>query len=224
MNPLSRLINIFVAPQATMEAEREKPMWYIPLIIFLALTAVSSVILKPVTMQLQLEKMEESMEKQGMTREQIDQAMERVQNMNPVMMIVPQVLTQLVMFVIIAALWLFVGNVLIGSAVKFSHMLSVTAYSWMVVIVGMLIKSPIMLSKESINVHFSPTVLLSDETTFLYKVLAQFDLFNIWCFFIVTIGMAVMTRRPSRSIWPWTALFFLIYFIGTAAIQSAFGM
>lgn len=224
MNPLSRLINIFVAPQATMEAEKEKPMWYIPLIIFLALTTVSAVMLKPVTVQLQHEKMVESMEKQGMTQEQIDQALERVQNLSPLMIIAPQIVTQIFFFVIVAAVWSFVGNVLIGSAVKFSQMLSITAYSWIVVVVGMLIKSPIILSKESINVHFSPAVLLSDETTFLYKVLAQFDLFNIWCFFIVTIGMAVMTRRTARSIWPWPALFFLIYFVGAAAIQSAFGM
>lgn len=223
MNFLSRLINIFVAPQATFEAEKQKPLWYVPLTLFLILTVIGAVLLKPVTMQMQQEKMVESMEKRGMTQEQIEQAQERVQKMSGIWAIVPQLVFQIIFLLIISAVWLFVSNILIGGSGKFVQMLSVTAYSWLVVAVGMLIKTPIILSKQSLNVHFSPATFLSDEKTLIYKLLSQFDLFNIWCFFIVTIGIAVMTGRKTKQVWPWTAAFFLIYFVGAATMQSAFG-
>jgi hypothetical protein len=228
MNFASRLLNIFVAPQATFEAEKQKSMWYVPLILFLILTTIGAMWLKPVTMQIQQEKMVESMEKRGMTSEQIDQAQERVQKMSGVWMMVPQLLTQAVFVLIVAAVWLFVSNILIGGSGKFPQMISVTAYSWLVVAVGMLIKAPIILSKtpfsiSSMNVHFSPAIFLSNNESFFYKVLAQFDLFNVWCFFIVTIGIAVMTGRKTKQVWPMTAVIFLLYFVGAATMQSAFG-
>ncbi len=223
MDPISRIINIFVAPQETFKAEKEKTMWWLPLVLFLVLTTVGAFMMRPVTLKIQQDKVVESMEKQGMTQEQIDEALERVNKMSGVMMVVPQIVTQFIMFLAVAGLWLFVANVLIGGSLRFVHTMSVTAYSWMVVAVGMLIKAPIMTAKESINVHFSPALLLSDDSTFLYKLLAQFDLFNIWCFLLVTIGLAVMTGKTNKQVRPWTVLFFLIYFVGAAAAQKAFG-
>ncbi len=236
MDPISRIINIFVAPQETFKAEKEKTMWWLPLVLFLVLTTVGAFMMRPVTLKIQQDKVVESMEKQGMTQEQIDEALERVNKMEQidealervnkmsgVMMVVPQIVTQFIMFLAVAGLWLFVANVLIGGSLRFVHTMSVTAYSWMVVAVGMLIKAPIMTAKESINVHFSPALLLSDDSTFLYKLLAQFDLFNIWCFLLVTIGLAVMTGKTNKQVRPWTVLFFLIYFVGAAAAQKAFG-
>lgn len=223
MNPVSRVINAFAAPQATFQAEQEKSLWYVPFVLFLVLTIVGTVIMRPLTQKIQEEKIVETMEKQGLPQEQIDEALERTKNMGAVMTIVPAVLIQTATFFVTAAIWLFVANVILAGNARYVQMLSVTAYSWLVVAVGMLIKAPIMTAKESINVHFSPAVILSNENSFIYKLLAQFDLFNIWCFFLVTIGIAVMTGKKAQQVWPWTALFFLIYFLGAAAMQSAFG-
>ncbi len=130
--------------------------------------------MRPLTQKIQEEKIVETMEKQGLPQEQIDAALERTKNMSALLMIVPQLFTQAVMFFLTAAVWLFVANVILAGNTRYVQMLSVTAYSWLVVALGMLIKAPIMVAKESINVHFSPAVILSNENSFFYKVLAQF--------------------------------------------------
>jgi hypothetical protein len=226
MNFASRLINVFVAPQATFEAEKQKSLWYVPMIVFLILTMIGTLWLRPVTRQIaqnQQEKIVERMENQGAPQEQIDKVRERMQKKSGAWEIVPPLATQVIFLLIVAAIWFFASNMLIGGAVKYAQMISVTAYSWLVVAVGMLIKAPIMLAKSSISVHFSPATFLSNDKAFIYKFLAQFDLFSIWCFFIVTIGIAIMTSRKTEKVWPITAIFFVIYFLGAAAVQSAFG-
>jgi len=223
MNALSRMMNVFISPQTTFEAERQKPMWLFPFVLYLILMVGWTVMVKPVLQQQQMEIAIEKMQERGMTQEQIDQAVEGMNKMGGVFMWISTFISQIIMFLIVSAVWLFVGNILAGGSLKFPHAMSVTAYSWLVVVVGLLIKAPIILSKQTINVHFSPAAFLSNEESFIYKLLSQFDLFNIWCFFIVTIGISALTGKKSKQIWPWTALLFLLYFVGASAMQSTFG-
>lgn len=223
MNVFSRMMNVFISPQTTFEAERQKSMWLFPFILYLILMIAWTVMVKPVLQQQQQEVAIEQMQERGMTQEQIDQAVERMNKMGGAFMWISTSVSQVIMFLIVSAVWLFVGNILAGGSIKYPQAMSVTAYSWLVVVVGLLIKAPIILSKQTINVHFSPAAFLSNEESFIYKLLAQFDLFNIWCFFIVTIGISTLTGKKNKQIWPWTALLFLLYFVGASAMQSAFG-
>ena len=223
MGILGRLLNVFVAPQSTFEAERQQPKWLVPFIVYMVLMFAWMAIVQPVLVQEQREAMMEQFEKQNIPEEQQQQAMQRAEQWGAIMLWVGPLITQIIMLLIVAAVWLFVSNVLLGGAAKFTHTLSVTAYSWLVVVVGLLIKAPIMLKRETVDVHFSPAAFLTDNESFIYNLFKQFDLFSIWSFFIVSIGLAVVTQKSTRNVWPWVAIVYLIYFVGAASFQNLFG-
>ena len=222
MNIFSRIINVFVAPQSTFEAEREQPKWLVPFIIYMVLMLSWTAIVQPVLVETQREAMMEQFDKQNLSEEQREQAMQRAEQMRGIMTWVGVVVSQVVMLLIVAAVWLFVSNVLLGGGARYVHTLSITAYSWLIIVVGLMIKAPIILNKNTVDVHFSPATFLSDTDSFVYKLLSQFDLFNIWSFFIVSIGIAVVTRKRMQSVWPWVAIIYLVYFVGAATVQNLF--
>ncbi len=222
MNIFSRIINVFVSPYSTFEAEREKPKWLVPFIVYMVLMLSWTAIVQPVLVEQQREAMMEQFGRQNIPDDQRQQAIERAEQMRPIMTWVGAVVSQIVMLLIVAGVWLFVSNVILGGGARYVHALGITVYSWLIVVVGLLIKAPIILNKNTVDVHFSPATFLSNTETFLYKFLSQFDLFNIWSFFIVSIGIAVITRKRTKSVWPWVAIIYLVYFAGAATIQNIF--
>ena len=86
-------------------------------------------------------------------------------------------------------------------------------------------KLPIMLSQQTINVHFSLATFLSDsaQETFLYKFLSKIELFNIWFIAVLCIGIAVMINKDAKKIWPIVAGLYLVWYLGSSAVGGFFG-
>ncbi len=225
LNVLQRIINVFVAPAATFKAVRLRPKWLTPFLIILVLTLGITHFLKPVAQQVQRKAMIEQLEKQGMSESQIDSQVENLQSMMKIWMYPSALLATAFMLFAGALIWLFISNTIIGSDVNFGQMMGVNCYRYLILLLGSLIKLPIMLSQNTINVHFSLATFMSDEAqnTFIYKFLSNVELFNIWSIAVLCIGLAVVARVKVDKIWPWAALLFLIYYAGAAGIGTAFG-
>ena len=126
---------------------------------------------------------------------------------------------------ILAAVWLFVSNVLLGGSSRYAQLLGVVVYAGFIGLLGFLIKLPIMLSQGTMNVHFSLATLMSDASkeTFLYKLLANVELFNLWTIAVTSIGIALVAGLKTKKVWPWVALITVLYWVVAAAVGGAFG-
>jgi len=225
LSVLQRIITVFVAPTATFKAVRNRPKWLAPFLIILVLTLGITHFLKPVAQEVQREAVIEQLEKQGMSDSEIDSQLENMQSMMKIWMYPSALLATAFMLFAGALIWLFVSNTIIGSDVNFGQMMGVNCYRYLILILGSLIKLPIMLSQNTINVHFSLATFMSDEAqnTFIYKFLSNIELFNIWSIAVLCIGIAVVSRVKVEKVWPWAVLLFLIYYAGAAGIGTAFG-
>ncbi len=225
MNIISRIINVFLSPSRTFQAVSEKPKWGVALIISLLLTFGAMYMLTPVIMHEQKSVMEEKMSERGMTSDQIDKAVEQAQKIQKYSIAPTAIIAGLIMTFILAGLWLFIGNTILGGDAKYSQMLGVVVYSGYIGLLGLLIKLPIMLSQQTMNIHFSLATFMSDaaKDTFLYKLLMQIELFNLWTIAVYSIGIAIVARLKVKSVWPWVLILTVLYWTAAAGLGSAFG-
>jgi hypothetical protein len=221
---LGRIIGVFTSPKKTFESISRKPSWVLPLIILVILSGVMTFIMQPVIITESLNKQAEKMEERGMDQDQIDAIAERTEGMMKITMIPSAIIVTAASLAIGALIWLFVGNVILGGSGKFTQLFSVNIYRSFIPLLGLLIKLPLILSKETLNVHFSLATFMSDELrdTFLYKILASVEVFNIWAIAVLCIGIAVVYKFKTNKVWPIVVIVYAIYFLGSAALSGLF--
>lgn len=225
LNLISRIINVFVSPSKTFQAVSNKPKWAWPLVISLLLTFAAMWVLTPVIMTDSKSTMEEKMLERGMSQDQVDNAVAQAAKYQKYSIAPTTLVAGLAMTFILAGIWLFVGNTVLGGSAKFAQMMGVIVYSGFIGLLGLLIKMPIMLSQQTMNVHFSLATFMADASkdTFLYKLLANVEIFNIWTIAVYAIGIAIVAKLKVKSVWPWVLILTALYWVAAAGLGSVFG-
>jgi len=221
--PIGRMIGVIFSPQLTFQNIARKPDWLVPFLLVIIVAGIMGYLMQPLILQQNRQVQQEKLEERGMSQEEIDQVLERSSFIKYI--IVPAgVVATAANLVITALIWLFIGNIILSSETDFKHVFSVSVYRSIIPVLGGLIKLPIILSKESLNVHFSPAIMMSDELkdTFLYKLLASLDLFNIWMIVVLCIGLAAVYKFKVNKVWPVVVILYAIYYLGAAAASSIF--
>lgn len=222
--PLSRIIGVFTSPKMTFESIGRKPDWLIPLIIIVLLSGVMTYFMQPIITTTALQAQQEKMEERGMERDQIDAAAEQTQKVMKFTVLPSAIVMTALSFVIGALIWWFVGNILLGGAATFKLVFAVNVYRSLIPLLGGLIKLPIILSKETLNVHFSLATFMSDELrdTFLYKILVQTDIFNIWSIAVLCIGLAAIYKFKVNKVWPLVVILYVAFYLATTGLSTLF--
>ncbi len=223
MNIFSRIWNVFVAPASTFEAVKKSPKWVVPLILSLLIMGVAMFFLTPIVIEESKDKTAEQLEKRGMTDQtQIDQTLEQSAKVQKVVIAPSAVIAGAIFTFILAALWLFVSNVLAGGSAKYTQVLGVYAYTGFISLLGFLIKFPLIWSQKTMNIHFSPATFLADSSsdTFLYKVLAKLDLFSIWGMVVLGIGLAIVAGLKPKKVIPWVVILYVLWWVGSASLSN----
>jgi hypothetical protein len=114
---------------------------------------------------------------------------------------------------------------LLGGSGGFLATWAAVAYALLIGIVEWVVKLPIMLSRERLEVFFGPALFLSehDPGRFLHAFLGQLDVFTIWKAAVMAIGVAVVHRLKRWN--PAFALVFglwLLWALVSAALGTAF--
>jgi len=228
MNVFSRLIGIFVAPGDTFKAISAKPGWLVAVLVILALTIAFTVIIGPVMDKETAVKQQEMFEKRGMDQAEIDRIteMQSKSGMTAIFKYVGIILWTFVVLSIVSLIWMFVTRFILGGEVSFSQMMALNAFTGIIPAIGMLIKSPIVLSRGTMNVHFSIATFLADSLSksFIYKFLAQIELFNIWSIAVFCIGLSIIAKKEIKKVIPVVVVMYLIYFLAASGLQMVFGI
>lgn len=221
MSAFGRIIGVFTSPGKTFASIDARPTWLIPVILYSIVSLSFFYIAYDIILNETLTQQNEAMIDQGMDQEQIDTALERVEWGFKYFGAVSSMLFPFILLLIIAGIFLFVGNVILGGKSTYKKVLSVTAHSWLIFVVSAIVALPIVLSKETVNVSFSLAMLLSEEGkgTFFYQLLAKIDLFAIWFIAVYSIGLAVIYKMRTQKMAMAVVSVYAIY----ALIFSALG-
>ncbi len=221
MSAFERIINLFLSPAETFRAVKQRSTWLLPVILIVVLSIAAGIITAPVGQKMQIEQTERSFQEKGVPQEQQEQVLQYFEKYGLAIYLVG-VGFQAVMGVGIIALFslifLFFANVVYKAQVKFLQLFELSALAWLIITLGSLIKSPIIRLRETLDVHFGVPALISgvSKSSFLYSLLSQVDVFNIWAVAVFIIGFAVICSKKNTAVLPVVIPVWLLYFTGIA--------
>jgi len=192
----SKFINIFINPLKTFESLNRRPTWLIPMLIVLAVVAISVQITYTIQIDAQFEALKNN---SNMSSEQLNTQMQWVED-NPVL---HRVITSgaalffvtVVYYFILSLIFYFVGSVILGGDCTYKKVLSLWSWTALIGIAETIVTVPLILAKGSI-VKLSPALLLSSDAldSTLYVLLSQFNFFTIWQLAVLAYGFALIYK------------------------------
>lgn len=225
MNAMQRIFGVFFSPKNTFQDIDRKPTWVVPVALILAIVVAFTIITMPITMPEQMEKQREKMLERGMGDDQIDQIVASQEKIGKFIGPVGAVISTIIILLIFAGILIFVGNIVLGGKTTFKTMFSVYVHSSLIGMLGMLLSLPLIIQKQTANVHFSLALMLSEDQskTILYNVLKAFGLFSIWQYVVLAIGFAVIYKFSMKKAGIAMVVLFLIYVGFSVAMAQIFG-
>lgn len=204
MNFFARWANIYFSPKKTFEAVRQRPFWLLPmgLLILLAIgfhfwTARPSLS----DAKDALKKNKWIMEK--MSDEDRQKMLGDVEKgFQPVRLILSHSIRLLIYYFAVSAIFLFIGNILMGGEARYPQLIGVFVYADFISVPEMLVEGFLGNAKGTMQSALSLAAFFpADKTgTFAYNFINSFDIFSIWFITVLIIGMATVYNFKTSKV------------------------
>lgn len=224
MGGASKILNIFFEPKKVFESLKITPTWLLPFIIVALLGMGFYYYTYPFIMNQEVERIKDNEKIPDEQKQVIIEKMTEADH-PPIWLLPFAPAVSLVVFAILSAVLFFVFNVLLGGDSTFRRVFSVYAYSSLIAIPSMMVKFPLIMLKEDLNVQTSLALLLSadNKDTFLYRILSGFDVFTLWQVILISIGMGVLYRYTTKKTFTVVFILWVLLILVTSGLSSLFG-
>jgi hypothetical protein len=215
-SPFSRMVGVLFSPTQTFADIARKPDWVVPAIVIILVALAAAIVTVP---RIDFEsQFREAFEAKGMSGPQVEQATKftvaitkGTQYLSPLLIIG---------FLAVVALLYWVGTKMVGGAATYQQVFSVALYAWMPLVIKLLARIPIVLTKHNISpqevetvVRSSPAFLTSFKANpMLWALFQRLDLFLIWSLILAVIGLAAAARLSKAKT---AAVVFVVWCLGT---------
>ncbi len=215
---------IFTNPTRVFESLTKKPDWLIPTLIIVILSVASAYFLRDITMEMQKERILASENIPEEQKDAILQQFDQGGNMQVIMGMVGAVVFVFASFAIVAALFMFTGNVVLGGQANYKTMLAVYAWGFMASVPEAIIKIPLMLAKNSIHVYTSLAIFFdtSESETVLFKIANAVDIFALWRVALWAIGFGVVYKFTQGKSYAVIGAWYVIWVVVSIGLSSLF--
>ncbi len=230
---LSRLIGVFSSPGATfasLNVQVGLKDWLIPLLLVAVVMGIGAHMMGPVTQKMMVEMTQTRLENDpNMTDAKKEQTLKQIEGfqnsgggvLGPVMASVSLTL----MLFASSAVFLALANFLLGGEATYKKVLAVVSLSYLITIPSMIVTVPLVLAQGTPYIQLGPGLLLPESMskTYLSAVLFHFNVFSIWQYALVAIGLAAVAGiSTKKAVWGVFVLF-LLFALGMGAVQNLFG-
>lgn len=214
---LSRAVGMFIAPGRTFESIVRRPDFIAPLIVAIvgAVVLIEAMLWKIGAGRIVRQALEANGKAAQMTPEQLDQIVQRAATFTAISMRVAGLVAVPLSMVIIAAVGLFIANVIFGASADFKTCFCVVCYANLVLLVGVVLGLVIVFMGDP--EQFNPENPVPTTVGFflnpheiskvLYVIASSFDILRVWFIVLCSIGLSVATSRKVGTI-----SIFLTYF------------
>jgi hypothetical protein len=197
----SMLLNIFVSPMQVFQRIKAKPSWVLPFIIAVIVTGVASYYVTPLAMESKMEELRAS-GKMTDTQEQQYQQAAAYQGVTQVFGAIGGMLVAAIIVFGGAAVLLLLGTVVFGGSAKYMGLVALVSYTQMVTILGQIIKIPLIVSKNSMDLRTSLAVFLPSghtDSAPYYLLSTLTDPFFIWWVVLAIMGIGVIYNFDTKK-------------------------
>ncbi len=201
----SRALGVFIAPGRTFESIARRPDFMAPLIIGIvgSVAIIEAMLWKIGADRIIRQSLEVSGKASQMTPEQLDQTVQKVAGFTAISMHVGGLIGVPIFLVVIAAVGLFIANVIFGASVDFKTSFSVVCWANLVLQIGVILALVIILmgDPEQFNsenpIPSTVGFFLNPRETSkaLYVLASSFDIFRVWFIFLSALGISAATAK-----------------------------
>ena len=226
---IARMVGTFSSPGktfASLNQQVEHMDWFIPLIVAAVVAMISAYIIMPIAKTDALNAVPEHIQKDAtLSDEQQAQVQESMEKVGSIAVVVLAPIGMAASLFIQAAVFLALANFILGGVGNYKKTLAVVSYSTLVGIPGAIVTVPLMLAKGSFNVQVGPGLLLpaTMDGSYIYQVLTMINLFSIWQYALVAIGLGIIAGIPTKRMACGVFGLWIVYILIAAAVQGAFG-
>ncbi len=211
MSILSAIINIFVAPSEAFpilkseDSARTRSI-FLAVLVFLGL--INLAVLKDLYAEVQFEQTVERIENSSRIPEDqkeqllldMEDRFENPSRASLVIMWMTNAISFPVRVLFMSLIVMLIGNFIFGGMEKFSSILNMTALVYMICILELLVKIPLMLHQWTLNIHTGLGILsLGDPGSFLYYFLNGLDFFAAWRIVLLGMGAAYLYNKKANG-------------------------
>jgi hypothetical protein len=206
----TRAIGVFISPGRAFESIARRPDFLAPMIteIVGTIVIIEAMLERIGAGRIIRNSLEISGKAAQMTPEQLEQTIQKAAGITAVIMRAAAVIGVPVFLVVIAAVGLFMVNVIFGASTNFKTCFSVVCYADLVLLVGVVLGLVMIFlgDAEQFNPdNFVPTTvgffLNPRETSkVLYAAASSFDILRVWFIVLSSLGLSVATRKKVGTI------------------------
>ena len=221
---LNRLTNIFVNPVKAMESIDRAPTWLWPLVLIALVSLVVAMVVMPFAMQMQIDLIRNNPDIPPEQAQMIEQQMSQGGAIQYIGAIFGIIIGLPLVNLIIAAIFYFVGSVLLGGDSTFKKNFSIWIWAGCITALGAIIKLPVMYIKKSAMVTFSPALFLSGDNLGkpIYTLFSNFDFFVIWQLAVFAIGYSIIYKFSRAKAFVTVGILWVIWIICHVVFSSVF--
>jgi hypothetical protein len=223
MNVFSRFIGIITAPRATFASVVAHPQWFGMLALIVVLSAASlGLFFSTKTGQDAWVDAAASSSFSGQMTDQQYEAMQKMAKYAGYFAIGQAVVGMPIMALIVAGVLFAIFNAAAGGNATFRQVFAVVVHSWPVLIISQFFTLPLSYARGTLSSATNLGVLLPmlDEASFAGRLFGMIDLFWVWAFITLAIGLGVLYRRRTQPIaWSLLAVYGVIAVV-VAALKS----
>lgn len=220
-----RLVNIFTNPRKTFESLDLRPTWLVPVIIMVCITILSTQLLFPLLIDKQMETIRNNPNLSSEQLQVIEQQLTENVNTQRVITLISQIIfIPVVFYFLLTLVFYFTGTVILGGDASYKKVLSVFAWSTLILVLSAIITFPLAMAKGSISISLSPALLLPGDSidTTIYAFLANFNIFTIWFLAVFAAGFAIIYRFSMTKAYITIGLLWGIWIVISTAFSGFF--
>ena len=228
MGMLSRFVGILTSPRETFQNVVAHPRWFWTLVVVTVIIAAGVTL--PMTTeagrQAALDNNVRQMENFGMqVNDEMYANMAKNMRFATYQTFFSVLIFGPVVSVVIAGILWVVFTVLMGGQATFKQLFAIYVHSSIISAVSQLFVGPLNYFRGAVSSATNLAVFLPmiDEQSFIGRLLGMIDLFIIWWFVLLAIGLGVLYRRRTQPIAIGLFGLYAVIIVVLAGVMSAFG-
>ncbi len=222
-NPFAMMFGALFAPVETFGKAAQRPVWAVPMIIYVLLSIAGTVMVMP---KIDFDSVvREQMEKSG--KEMDDKQLEMIVSIQKPIVYVSSVVAIPIAILIIAAVHMG-GFRAFGGEGRLAQYFSITTLAWMPLLVQSLVGQVVIMTRKSISIEQLQTTVVSNlgfltsplDNPARFALLSSIDLFSIWVLVLLVVGFGIVSKLPRGQSIGIVLAFWLVYVIGKTGLAA----